>query len=167
MLDKLVRPAQVHQSIPLTHRAQGGTYAPRPSSGPHKLREALPLTVLLKNRLRYALSGREVTMIVNQRLVKVDGKVRTDETYPAGFQDVVTLDKSGELCAGARVGGRTSLTTRLQLPHPVRRQGPLRRPPHLAGGGQLQAVQGQARSARRQGRAFRRVRLIAKVHRCS
>jgi len=26
-----------------------------------------------------------VKKIVNQRLVKVDGKVRTDKTYPAGF----------------------------------------------------------------------------------
>jgi len=31
-----------------------------------------------------------------QRLVKVDGKVRTDATYPAGFQDVIQLDKTGE-----------------------------------------------------------------------
>jgi len=74
----------------------GGTYAPRPSSGPHKLREALPLTIFLRNRLKYALTNREVTLIVNQRLVKVDGKVRTDGTYPAGFMDVITLEKSGE-----------------------------------------------------------------------
>jgi small subunit ribosomal protein S4e len=59
--------------------------APRPSPGPHKLRECLPLTVFLRNRLKYALTGREVTAIVKQRLIKVDGKVRTDETYPAGF----------------------------------------------------------------------------------
>lgn len=63
----------------------GGTYAPRPSPGPHKLRESLPLTVFLRNRLKYALTGKEVTAILMQRLVKVDGKVRTDETYPAGF----------------------------------------------------------------------------------
>ncbi|KAF7983347.1 hypothetical protein HWV62_22315 [Athelia sp. TMB] len=73
-----------------------GTYAPRPSPGPHKLRECLPLTIFLRNRLKYALTGREVTAIVKQRLIKVDGKVRTDETYPAGFQDVITIDKSGE-----------------------------------------------------------------------
>lgn len=59
--------------------------APKPSPGPHKLRESLPLTVFLRNRLKYALTGREVTSIVKQRLIKVDGKVRTDETYPAGF----------------------------------------------------------------------------------
>jgi len=73
-----------------------GTYAPRPSPGPHKLRESLPLTILLRNRLKYALTGREVTLITAQRLVKVDNKVRTDNTYPTGFQDVVSLEKSGE-----------------------------------------------------------------------
>jgi len=59
--------------------------APRPSCGPHKLRECLPLAVFLRNRLKYALTYDEVKKIVNQRLVKVDGKVRTDKTYPAGF----------------------------------------------------------------------------------
>ncbi|EIW70098.1 40S ribosomal protein S4-C [Tremella mesenterica] len=74
----------------------GGTYAPRPSPGPHKLRECLPLTVVLRNRLKYALTGKEVTSIVMQRTIKVDGKVRTDETYPTGFMDVITIDRSGE-----------------------------------------------------------------------
>jgi len=73
-----------------------GVFAPRPSSGPHKLRECLPLIILLRNRLRYALTRTEVTKIVKQRLIKVDGKVRTDGTYPAGFQDVITIDKTGE-----------------------------------------------------------------------
>jgi len=73
-----------------------GSYAPRPSPGPHKLRECLPLVVFLRNRLKYALNGREVKSILMQRLVKVDGKVRTDPTYPAGFMDVITLEKTGE-----------------------------------------------------------------------
>jgi len=73
-----------------------GTYAPRPSPGPHKLRESLPLNIFLRNRLKYALTGREVTSIVQQRLIKVDGKVRTDNTYPAGFMDVLSIEKSGE-----------------------------------------------------------------------
>lgn len=59
--------------------------APRPSPGPHKLRECLPLIVLLRNRLKYALTGDEVKRIVKQRLIKVDGKIRTDPTFPAGF----------------------------------------------------------------------------------
>jgi len=74
----------------------GGTYAPRPSSGPHKLRECLPLMVFLRNRLKYALTYDECKKILNQRLVKIDGKVRTDNTYPAGFMDVVTIEKTAE-----------------------------------------------------------------------
>lgn len=48
------------------------------------------------NRLKYALNGRETKAIVMQRLIKVDGKVRTDATYPAGFMDVITIEKTGE-----------------------------------------------------------------------
>lgn len=74
----------------------GGVWAPRPSTGPHKLRESLPLNLILRNRLKYALTGREANSIVMQRLIKVDGKVRTDKTFPAGFMDVITIDRTNE-----------------------------------------------------------------------
>ena len=45
---------------------------------------------------RYALTGKEVMSILMQRLVKVDGKVRTDCTYPAGFMDVIEIDRTDE-----------------------------------------------------------------------
>merc|ERR1711925_64469 len=73
-----------------------GNFAPRPSPGPHKLRECLPLVVFLRNRLKYALNYTEVTKIMKQRLIKVDGKVRTDVCYPAGFMDVIQIEKTGE-----------------------------------------------------------------------
>ncbi len=63
----------------------GGIWAPRPSTGPHKLRECLPLIVMLRNRLNYALTGHETKMICHNRHVAVDGKIRTDPNYPAGF----------------------------------------------------------------------------------
>lgn len=69
----------------------GGKWAPRPSTGPHKLRECLPIIVILRNRLKYALNRREVVMISMQKLVQVDGKVRTDPNFPAGLMDVVSL----------------------------------------------------------------------------
>jgi hypothetical protein len=37
-----------------------------------------------------------VKSILMQRLVKVDGKVRTDTTYPSGFMDVIDIDKTDE-----------------------------------------------------------------------
>ncbi|CAH8648033.1 unnamed protein product [Schistosoma bovis] len=74
----------------------GGNFAPRPSTGPHKLRECLPLSIFLRNRLKYALTYTECTKILAQRLVKVDGRVRTDKKYPAGFMDVITIEKTNE-----------------------------------------------------------------------
>lgn len=74
----------------------GGIWAPRPSTGPHKLRECLPIILILRERLKYALDAREVLTICKNKLVKVDGKVRTDPRFPAGFQDVVSLEKAKE-----------------------------------------------------------------------
>lgn len=75
-----------------------GVYAHRPSAGPHKLRECIPLTILLQNRLKYALSGQEAIKICRQRegLIKVDGKVRRDPKFPLGFGDVVQIPKTNE-----------------------------------------------------------------------
>jgi len=73
-----------------------GQWAPRPSSGPHKMRECLPLVILLRNRLKYAFTRAEVTNILMQRLIQVDGKVRTDINFPAGFMDVISIPKTGE-----------------------------------------------------------------------
>lgn len=71
-------------------------WAPRPSTGPHKLRECLPLTLVLRNRLKYALTRREVMMIVMRREVQVDHKIRNDVNYPAGFMDVISIKKTDE-----------------------------------------------------------------------
>uniref|UniRef100_A0A2K6L518 40S ribosomal protein S4 n=1 Tax=Rhinopithecus bieti TaxID=61621 RepID=A0A2K6L518_RHIBE len=73
-----------------------GVFAPRPSTGPHKLRECLPLIIFLRNRLKYALTGDEVKKICMQRFIKIDGKVRVDVTYPTGFMDVISIEKTGE-----------------------------------------------------------------------
>jgi len=68
----------------------------KPSSGPHKARESMPVTLFLKNKLKYALTTKEVKYILKQRLVKIDGKVRTDFKFPAGFMDVIQIEKCNE-----------------------------------------------------------------------
>lgn len=73
-----------------------GIFAPRPSQGPHKLRESLPLMLILRNRLKYALTGKETKQICMERHIKVDGKIRTDPTFPAGFMDVVEIPKAAD-----------------------------------------------------------------------
>ncbi|CAO2186507.1 unnamed protein product [Urochloa humidicola] len=75
----------------------GGAFPPKPSSGPHKSRECLPLILIIRNRLKYALTYREVISILMQRHDLVDCKViRTDKTYPAGFMDVISIPKTNE-----------------------------------------------------------------------
>jgi len=73
-----------------------GVWAPRPSPGPHKLRECMPIIIMLRNRLKYALTAREVKLIVMGRHIRVDGKVRTDTKFPCGYQDVITINRTGE-----------------------------------------------------------------------
>mmetsp|Transcript_5579 Transcript_5579/g.8226 ORF Transcript_5579/g.8226 Transcript_5579/m.8226 type:complete len:267 (+) Transcript_5579:46-846(+) len=74
----------------------GGTFAPRPTEGSHGLRESIPLLLILREKLNYALNATEVTKILMANFVEVDAKVRTNPKYPAGFQDVITIPKTGE-----------------------------------------------------------------------
>lgn len=76
----------------------GGIWATRPSPGPHKLRESIPLSMILRSRLKYALYAREVTMIVKDKegTIKIDGKIRRDPSFPAGVMDVISIEKSNE-----------------------------------------------------------------------
>ena len=72
-----------------------GVFAPPPSTCPHKLRECLLLTISLRNGLKYAPTGDEVKICM-QHSIKMDGKVHTNITYPAGFMYVISIDKTGE-----------------------------------------------------------------------
>ncbi|XP_055097751.1 small ribosomal subunit protein eS4, X isoform-like [Symphalangus syndactylus] len=69
-------------------------FAPCLSTSVRKLRECLPFIIFLRNRLKYALTGDEVKICM-QWFIKIDGKVRTDITYPAGFMDVISIGKAG------------------------------------------------------------------------
>merc|ERR1719498_1968201 len=75
-----------------------GIYGTRPSPGPHKLRECIPLTVLLQQRLKYALNRQEARKIVKNKegLIKIDGKVRRDPRFPLGICDVVSIERTKE-----------------------------------------------------------------------
>ena len=71
-------------------------WAPRLGSAPELLRLNPPPRPPAPRAPRYALTGKEVTSILMNRLVAVDGKTRTDKTYPVGFMDVVDIPKTDE-----------------------------------------------------------------------
>jgi len=63
------------------------------------MRHCLPLSVLLRNRLKYALNGQEVLKICkdkNNAHIRVDNRVRRDHKFPTGLMDVVSIAKTGE-----------------------------------------------------------------------
>ena len=75
----------------------GGIWATKPSQGPHKLRECIPLNYLLRNKLRVALNGTEAKLIVKSKEgnILINNKVRTDPKFPVGIMDIVSIKKTG------------------------------------------------------------------------
>ena len=73
----------------------GGNFAVRPAQGPHRLKESIPLQVVLRDKLNLALNGREAQIILHQKegLIKVDKKIRRNHKYPVGFMDVIEIPK--------------------------------------------------------------------------
>ena len=74
----------------------GGIFAPKLKSGPHKKEESYPLSLILRNKLKYALNNREVVQILNQKTVSIDGKIRIEKNYPVGIMDIINIKKTAE-----------------------------------------------------------------------
>jgi small subunit ribosomal protein S4e len=74
----------------------GGIWAPNPKSGPHKKFNSFPIILILRNRLKYALNNREAIQILQQKIVKIDKKIRVEKNYPVGIMDTITIEKTNE-----------------------------------------------------------------------
>jgi len=66
-------------------------WATKPNPGPHVTSRSIPLSLVLREILRYGKTRRESKMILSKRAVKVDGKIRRDGKYPVGLMDVVEV----------------------------------------------------------------------------
>ncbi|ELA46743.1 hypothetical protein VCUG_01769 [Vavraia culicis subsp. floridensis] len=73
-----------------------GVFAPRPSTGPHRLEESIPLSLLLTDKLQYARTAKEVGNILKEKMIKINGRIRTDKRFPVGIFDVLSIPKTGE-----------------------------------------------------------------------
>jgi small subunit ribosomal protein S4e len=56
--------------------------------------QCITLTLGLRDLLGVAKTAKEAKTIISQGKVYVDGKIRRDESYPAGLMDIVTLPDS-------------------------------------------------------------------------
>ncbi len=66
----------------------------RPSPGPHPLRRAVPLLILVRDMLSLCDTGREGRRIIGRGEILVDGKSAKDYKRGVGFMDVVEIPKT-------------------------------------------------------------------------
>lgn len=66
----------------------------KPSPGPHRMDESMPLLAVVRDMLKLGDNSREARFIIGGRGIVVDGKVVTDYKFPVGLMDVVTVVKT-------------------------------------------------------------------------
>ena len=77
-------------------KRKGLTFITKPVPGPHSLEKGLPLSTLIKEILNHANTTREVKKILNNKDIKIDGKIRKDFRYPVGLFDTIEFANISE-----------------------------------------------------------------------
>jgi len=67
------------------------TWAVRPRPGPHPTNRCVPLVLIVREILGLAETRKEARKIISQGKIKVDGRVRRDDRFPAGLMDVISI----------------------------------------------------------------------------
>ncbi len=70
------------------------TIRPYPTRGPFEL--SIPLGIVIREKLGYAKTLNEAKKILHRKLVKIDGKYRTNYKYSLGLMDVLEITKTNE-----------------------------------------------------------------------
>jgi small subunit ribosomal protein S4e len=73
-----------------------GVWAVKPAPGRHPLKEAVSITVLLRDFLGIARDTREAERIIKAGEVHVDGKPARDPKMAVGLMDMVSVPKAGK-----------------------------------------------------------------------
>lgn len=87
---------------------KGTVWITRGKPGPHKLKESVPLTIIIRDYLKYGKTAKEAEKIIKGKKVMIDKKIVTEPKRGVGFMDLiefkdlkeqyrVTLDKKGRI----------------------------------------------------------------------
>ncbi|HLC57102.1 MAG TPA: 30S ribosomal protein S4e [Candidatus Nanoarchaeia archaeon] len=68
----------------------------RINPGAHPIASAINLNLLLKAFLKYATTSREVRSILNQKIILIDKKPRTNPKFSIGVMDLIEVTKTKE-----------------------------------------------------------------------
>jgi len=69
-------------------------WAPRPIPGPHPISNCIPLTLIVRDILGLAKTRKEAKIVISQGKLKVDGKIRQEDRFPAGLMDVISIPET-------------------------------------------------------------------------
>jgi small subunit ribosomal protein S4e len=85
-------------SAPITYtiKRKHGKFTIRPHPTRGSFESSIPLGIILREVLGYAKTLNEVKKILVRKMVKVDGKVRTDYKFAIGPMDVLEITKTNE-----------------------------------------------------------------------
>ncbi len=64
--------------------------------GPHKLKESMPLNIILKDLLGYTKTTKEVKNILNNKEILIDKIPRKEIKFPVGILDIIEIPKTKE-----------------------------------------------------------------------
>ena len=66
-------------------------FVAKPAPGPHRLKECMPLGVILRELLKISSKKRDIKIILNNKNVLVNNKVRKEVRFPVGILDTLSL----------------------------------------------------------------------------
>lgn len=92
MINKTKR-LMISRSVKIPRKTFFWGASPRP--GKHNRKDSMAILTALRDYLKVGDKEREVTRILVNNLVKVDGKIVKDRRFPVGFMDLITLEKVG------------------------------------------------------------------------
>lgn len=72
---------------------KGKKFAPRPVPGAHPSDDSLPLILVLRDYLGYALTRLEARKIVHRGEVLIDGRAVKEPNFPVGLMDTISIPR--------------------------------------------------------------------------
>ncbi len=66
----------------------------KPSPGAHKIKDSLPLVVILRDLLKIGRTQREIKRVLGNKEILVNNKVRKDKNFCTGLLDIIAIPKT-------------------------------------------------------------------------
>ncbi len=79
---------------PLGRKKKRFAFVPVP--GPHKKKECIPLAVIVRDIFKLCETGKEAKKIIKNKEILIDGREITEEKFPIGLMDILTIKKTKE-----------------------------------------------------------------------